>query len=190
MCGRYISNSEAEVMEIREILKLISMRFVLAEYPAALAEVFPTNRVTIINSLEPLYAKWGIEKWDKKGVIINARSETYENSGFFKHFAKNRCIIPAHGYYEWRKGEGKTKIKYAFTGGDNHGIFMAGIIKPTPEQAEFAIITKPAEPEIHFVHDRMPVIVRAEQVGGWLSGQLPMRELCAMNSGIVWEKAG
>jgi putative SOS response-associated peptidase YedK len=202
MCGRYISNSEDEVMEIREILKQISMRFVVADYDnaAALTDIYPTNKVLIINnSVETIYSKWGIEKWDKKGVIINARSETYEKSGFFKNCASNRCIVPAHGYYEWQTLPDKKKVKYAFTNKKAHGIFMAGIYRPKVETdkqelggeaLDFAIITKPAEKEIQFIHNRMPMIIQTEQVGDWLNGKLSVSEVCSVNSGIVYEETG
>jgi len=189
MCGRYIANSEDEIMEIREILKQISLR--LADVPSALSEIFPTHEVMFIHAagvgiISQAKGKFGLEKWDKKGVIINARSETYE-SNFFRQFAKNRCIIPAHGYYEWQKTEDKTKIKYAISCNEKHGIFMAGIYN---KNNEFAIITKPAEPEIAFIHHRMPLIVAAENVSDWLGGRMQVRELAGKMSGLVWKEAG
>ncbi|MCL1822697.1 MAG: SOS response-associated peptidase [Oscillospiraceae bacterium] len=198
MCGRYIANSEDEITEIREILKQISMRLVSFEVPEsgesgtvpALSDVFPTNQVLLINkTAEIIRSTWGLEKWDKKGVIINAKSETCEQSGFFKPFANNRCIIPAHGYYEWRKPdnpEDKQKIKYAFSSKNKHGIFMAGLYKTDT----FAIITKPAEEEILFIHPRMPLIISAEQAQDWLSGKLSIKEAVLQQSGITFKEAG
>jgi putative SOS response-associated peptidase YedK len=183
MCGRYIANSEDEVMEIRQILQLISVRFVV---PAAMAEVFPTNEMPIIGDGVVHSAKFGLPKWDGKGVIINAKSETYEQSRFFKPFANNRCIVPAHGYYEWETLPDKKKIKYAFTSDNKHGIFMAGITN----QSEFAVITKPAESEMLSIHSRMPLIIPAERALDWLSGSATVAELCKAQSGILWEKAG
>ena len=184
MCGRYISNSEEEIMEIREILKQISMRFVNAE--VALTEIFPTNQVMLINKSESALAKWGIEKWDNKGVIINAKSETYEQSRFFGSFADNRCIIPAHGYYEWGKSlASQNKTKYAFTSQEKHGIFMAGIYN---NQGCFSIITKPANENILHIHPRMPLIIRAEQAEEWLSGRLAVGDV--EDSGVDCEEIG
>lgn len=195
MCGRYIANSEDEIVEIREILKQISMRFLSAEIErnAALSDIFPTDKVMIINSsAEITKAKWGIEKWDKKGVIINAKSETFEQSKFFSPFAKNRCVVPAHGYYEWRTVQDKKKVKYVFMNENNRAIFMAGILKPSfqkGEQGELAIITRPAAEEILFIHPRMPLIIKAEQIGQWLSGAISVRELKKQSPGILWKEA-
>jgi putative SOS response-associated peptidase YedK len=193
MCGRYIENSEDEVMEIREILKQISMRLLNVEYNAetVLSDIFPSEKVIIINkAVEMTYAKWGVKKWDNKGIIINAKSETYEQSKFFKPFANNRCIVPAHGYYEWQTLPDKKKIKYVFTSKNKHGIFMAGICKTEQEHDEFAIITKPAEDEIKFIHDRMPLIIRAEQAGDWLKGTLEIEKFQQEKSYIIWKKSG
>jgi putative SOS response-associated peptidase YedK len=198
MCGRYIANSEDEIMEIREILKQISLRLADTEVDvtAALSEIFPTHEVMFIHALgadiiSQAKGRFGLEKWDKKGVIINARSETYE-SNFFRQFAKNRCLIPAHGYFEWQKLEDKPrasapKIKYAFTGNEKHGIFMAGIYN---KDNEFAVITKPAEPEIAAIHPRMPLIVSAGNAADWLSGRAQVRELAALKSNLFFEEAG
>jgi putative SOS response-associated peptidase YedK len=188
MCGRYIANTEEEIMEIREILKQISMRLASdAEIPNALSEIFPTHEVMFINkAFEMTRAKWGLEKWDKKGIIINARCETYE-SNYFKKFAGNRCVIPAHGYYEWQKTADKSKIKYAFTSNNKHGIFMAGIYN---KNSEFAVITKPAEGNIEFIHPRMPLIIKAEQVENWLTGKAGVRELSEQEIGVLFREAG
>jgi len=92
-----------------------------------LTYIYPTNKVFIIDkNSTPAFAKWGLLKCDNKGVIINAKSETYEQSGFFP-FADNRCIIPAHGYYEWLTLQDKKKVNYVFTSKSKYGIFMTGI---------------------------------------------------------------
>ena len=196
MCGRYIANSEDEITEIREILKQISLRFVSAEFDAnsALSDIYPTNKVMIINKSDGVTpVKWGIEKWDGKAVIINAKSETYEQSGFFKPFAKNRCVIPAHGYYEWMTMQDKSKQKYAFTSKNNKGIFMTGIMKPSQEKLSdnnrFAIITRPAQENILHIHARMPLIIFAEQIEQWLSGKLSVQDIREQDTEITFEQA-
>ncbi|MCL2018889.1 MAG: SOS response-associated peptidase [Oscillospiraceae bacterium] len=92
-------------------------------------------------------------------------------------------------YYEWETLPDKKKVKYIFTNPDKHGIFMAGIQKLAQEQDEFVIITKPAESEIRFIHERMPLIIGAEQAADWLSGRLSVGKAVGCKSGIVWEKA-
>ena len=97
----------------------------------------------------------------------------------------NRCIIPAHGYYEWETLPNRKKVKYASTSGDKHGIFMAGIYD---NKADFAVITKPAAENILPIHPRMPLIIIASQAEDWLNGRLAAREV--LSPQIYWEQTG
>ena len=83
MCGRYSALTEEEIIEARSIIREVSLRLVRDEFenyekfmaeiaPKNLAQVFTNNR----NELAFEHAMFGFEKWDGKGVIINARSET------------------------------------------------------------------------------------------------------------------
>ena len=54
-------------------------------------EVFPTNKGLVLTYDEKIIAKaipWGFKKWDNKGHVINARSETIATNRFFKHAFK------------------------------------------------------------------------------------------------------
>jgi len=65
------------------------------------------NPETQVRSLDAL--QWGlIPYWAKDPKIayrtINARAETVDKAPSFRRaFAKRRCLIPADGFYEWRK---------------------------------------------------------------------------------------
>lgn len=179
MCGRYIPNTETEIMEIREILRNISIRLSQSDlnrlkmdgdiYPSALAPVifFQNNLIRIDNF------RFGFRKWDNKGIIINARSETvYENKFFGRYMENNRCIIPAHGYYEWKVISGKSKIMYVFTNESKSCMFMAGIYRQTEDGGEYAILTKNPDKNIEYIHNRMPLMINPDQLAGWMDGSL------------------
>jgi putative SOS response-associated peptidase YedK len=184
MCGRYIPNTEDEIMEIRQILSEISIRLSKAELEdlAAKGDIYPTQLAPVImlNSGVPGVEKikWGFTKWDNKGVIINGRSESVNSSPFFRPYAKaNRCIIPAHGYYEWKTFPDQVKAKFEFSKEDKGSIFMAGLYRNTDNKKEFVILTKDANENIRIVHDRMPLMLPQHQVLNWLNGSLPIDEL-------------
>jgi putative SOS response-associated peptidase YedK len=104
----------------------------LAQFDAELDEeisippswnVAPTSDVPIL--LERLVAgkavrrlrlaRWGlVPSWAKDPAIgsrmINARSESVlEKPAFREAVRARRCAVPADGYYEWKRGEGRTK---------------------------------------------------------------------------------
>ncbi|MDR2569545.1 MAG: SOS response-associated peptidase [Oscillospiraceae bacterium] len=110
MCGRYNALTEDEIIEVRAIIKKISLKLAKDEfknYNETQKEVAPTNYtpVVTVNGDELAFENgiFGFEKWDGKGVIINARAETvHEKQMFRKYTDKNRCVVPASGYYEWK----------------------------------------------------------------------------------------
>lgn len=122
--------------------------------------------------------RWGlIPFWAKEAAIgykmINARSETIAEKPAFREALKSRrCLIPADGFYEWKKLE-KTKQPYCFSVGDE-GIFaFAGIWdrwkSPEGQIIETcSILTTSANELVRDVHDRMPVILPPEAFDLWL----------------------
>jgi putative SOS response-associated peptidase YedK len=106
--------------------------------------------------------------------MINARSESaHEKPAFRSAFKRRRCLIPADGFYEWRK-EGSDKIPM-FIHLKNRPIFaLAGLweIWHSGEGDEIrtcTILTTEANSFMETIHNRMPVILRKEDYDFWLS---------------------
>jgi putative SOS response-associated peptidase YedK len=83
-----------------------------------------------------------------------------------------RCLIPADGFYEWKK-EGKEKRPFFFGSRDEEPFAFAGLwetwIDPDGNAVESAaIITCAANEKVTPIHDRMPVIVPPERHDAWL----------------------
>src|SRR5258708_3591699 len=127
--------------------------------------------------------RWGlVPGWAKDVKIgykmINARSETIlEKPSFRTAFKKRRCLIPADGFYEWKK-EGKGKQPFHFGMKDDSLFAFAGIWeqwKSSDGEAAVmetcAILTTTPNELVAGVHDRMPVILPAAQYGLWLSAE-------------------
>ena len=196
MCGRYTVNTEDEIVEMREIIQEISVRLSkedAAAYQNFGKDVFPSAIAPVItprNGIKLL--KWGFEKWDGKGVVFNAKSETIATSKFFSpHLLKGRCIIPAGAYYEWRKENGKAIEKFRIFSPQKEPIFMAGLMKQTSEQnAEYVIITRPAAENISFIHNRMPLIFGKQQVIDWLCGNFQPELLQDNAVQVAFEQVG
>ena len=83
----------------------------------------PTQDAMVIRKTdaagELVFMRWGlIPSWSKgpdpKFTNINARAETVEKAAPFRNaFKRHRCLVPASGFYEWRK-EGNAKQPYYF----------------------------------------------------------------------------
>jgi len=134
-------------------------------------EVFPTDVVPVQtgnNLYQPM--KWGFTAFKGKQPIINARSETALEKPMFRFSMKERrCLIPASGYYEWKR-EGNRKTKYRLFDPDNP-LYFAGCYRLVQDSdlAQFVILTRAAATNIAMIHDRMPVIIPRELAMVWLS---------------------
>ena len=127
--------------------------------------------------------RWGlIPHWstdEKIGYkMINARAETIaDKPAFRKPFASQRCLVPASGFFEWRK-EGKQKQSYFIRFEDESPMLFAGLYDEwtSKEDGEvvttFTIITTEVNTHIAELHDRMPAIVPQKHVDDWLGQEM------------------
>src|SRR4030095_518229 len=105
--------------------------------------------------------------------MIKARAETLTELPSFKSLVTRcRCIIPADGFYEWRK-EGKRKVPMWAYLKTKEPFAIAGLWdvwrKPDGKKVEsFTIITTEPNELIEPIHNRMPVILRPEDEEQWL----------------------
>lgn len=135
-----------------------------------------------------ILSRWGfVPVWSDDLAIgsrmINARAETAaEKPAFRKALASQRCIVPASGFYEWRK-IGSRKQPVYITRKDGKMMALAGIhntwVSPTGEKVStFAILTTQPNELVKEIHNRMPVILKKEHYEQWLqTGQLPPEAL-------------
>jgi putative SOS response-associated peptidase YedK len=152
---------------------------------AARWNIAPTDEVATIRQDrdEPrrIFAKmrWGlIPFWAKEQSIgarmINAVCETAaEKPAFKESMKKRRCLIPADGFYEWKKLGPKKKQAYNIGMADDGLFAFAGLWDrwKDPEGKEIVsctILTTEANPLLKDIHDRMPVIIEKDDYDLWL----------------------
>jgi putative SOS response-associated peptidase YedK len=103
---------------------------------------------------------------------INARSETAARSPAFREaFASRRCLIPATGFYEWRKASGTRPQPWLFQMADGRPFAFAGLWQPAQENgapASCLILTTEPNALAREVHDRMPAILAPQGYTAWL----------------------
>ena len=122
------------------------------------------------------FARWGFRpEWSKiddpamASKMINARSETVAEKPSFRDswVRGRRCIIPANGFYEWKKGEDGSKQPYFIQHKDSELLCMAGLWSKVDDQVTFTVLTKQANGELSKLHHRMPVMFEKDQAKNW-----------------------
>ncbi|MBL6950362.1 MAG: SOS response-associated peptidase [Bacteroidales bacterium] len=104
--------------------------------------------------------------------LINAKAETIDERPAYRNaFKKRRCLVPADGFYEWKKNGNKIPYWIILKNGDPFA--MAGIWeKWVSSDGEiihsFSIITTEPNELMAPIHDRMPVILLPETEKMWL----------------------
>jgi putative SOS response-associated peptidase YedK len=117
--------------------------------------------------------------------IINARAESVADKPSFREaFERRRCLVPADGFYEWRKEAGAS-IPHWIHARDGRLIAFAGIWERwkrpgLDSRYTFAILTTDASADVVAIHDRMPVVVAADDRALWLDRLAQPAELRAL----------
>ena len=134
--------------------------------------------------------RWGLVPfWSKepggKRPLINARAEGIETKPSFRGPIRHRrCIVPASGFYEWRR-EGSGKQPYFVRPAAAEVFALAGIWdhwegKQGEVIESVAIITTSANELMRPIHDRMPVILEEEDAAEWIESTTKLEKALAM----------
>jgi putative SOS response-associated peptidase YedK len=184
MCGRYFLTTPGEVLA--DIFETGSAPGLAPRYNIAPTQKVPIVRLGADGKREMALVSWGlVPTWAKEKAIgnklINARAETLaEKPSYRDAYKKRRCLIPADGYFEWKK-EGTAKQPYAFRARDGRPLALAGLWSfwkdpATGEPLEScAIITTNPNELAATVHDRMPAILAPAKYSPWLDSGPPTR---------------
>ncbi len=187
MCGRFVVANVGS-----ELVGVLRVDLEADDLPAPSYNVAPTDAVAIVldsiktepptRRLET--ARWGlVPGWAKDLSIgaraINARAEEVENKPMFRAaLEKRRAVVPASGYYEWKK-VGDAKVPHYIHPADDAPLFMAGLYEwwKNPALAEddparwvlsFTILTRDSIGHLGSIHDRMPLFLDPDFADAWL----------------------
>jgi len=164
--------------------------------------ICPTVQVHTVTSdnnirhLRPM--RWGfIPHWYKKPnggpLLINARAETIaEKPAFRAACRERRCLIPASGFYEWKRADKATPLPWWVTRADGDVMVFAGIWQDwTVDDMHLttcAIVTTEANKAMAPIHHRLPVILPPDQWALWLGeegkGASVLRQRRSGRSGV------
>jgi putative SOS response-associated peptidase YedK len=178
MCGRY---------RLSRRKQLIEEYFDAADWQEDWTPRFniaPTQSVPVIRQhpKEPVRQistmRWGlVPSWakDASGAakMINARSETAHTLPAYREAMKlRRCLVPADGFYEWKRGGG-TKQPYCFEMNDGELFAFPGLWERWRDPSgqwmkSCSILTTTPNAVTSAIHDRMPVILDPDSYDLWL----------------------
>jgi putative SOS response-associated peptidase YedK len=145
MCGRYALHSNPEV---------VALQFHLSAVPAFAPRynIAPAAQVLAVKRDGAVMLHWGF-----RGRAHNLRAETARS--------RRRCLIPANGFYEWRK-VGSGKQAYYVRPARDALFGFAGAW----DEETCAILTVEANRALLAIHHRMPAIIARQDYARWLAG--------------------
>ncbi len=205
MCGRY-----SEAKNLKEIAERFDLEPEEEDYQPTY-NASPTMKLPVITNTDPQqlsFMQWSlIPHWSKtkeiKSTTFNAKAETLTEAASYRALiTSKRCLVPAAGFYEWKKITPPAKDMFGndipapktkqakqpyFINLKNDQLFsFAGLWDEWVDKASgevlhsFTIITTEANALVKPIHDRMPVILSPEAEKLWLAGNLPKEELLAL----------
>lgn len=184
MCGRFTNKAKPE--EIKKEFNVARIDDSVEFEPRY--NIAPSQMISAVverEGEERIVApfKWGlVPSWAKDAEIgnrmINARAESLtEKPSFREAFRRRRCIIPTTGFFEWQRKSSGAKQPFYFYLKNREVFGFAGLWeewldKDSGELLETCtIITTEANKVLEPVHDRMPVILKAENYNQWLNAK-------------------
>lgn len=184
MCARF-----ALTQTPREIAELFGVVDFEVPFPPRY-NIAPTQPIIVVRAAgreagsnlpgrEAMLVRWGLlPSWlkDMKGfpLLINARAETAaEKNAFRTALKRRRVLVPASGFYEWRKDAKGQSYPFWIRPRDGSPMAFGGLmetwLEPGGSEIDTAAIltTTPSAP-VSAIHDRMPVVIRPQDHERWL----------------------
>ena len=187
MCGRF---TLTKIDDLVEVFELDERPDLLPRYNIAPTHDAPVVRLARDGSRRLGMMHWGlIPYWsgppDNPARMINARCETVDRRPAFRDaFRRRRCLVPADGFYEWKKTDGRRQ-PYHFTLAEGGLFAFAGLWERWRDgeggsKESFTILTTDSNDTVAEIHDRMPVILAPERFAIWLDREAPASALRAL----------
>lgn len=178
MCGRFnLRTPTHQLVEIFDLVRVPDAADLAPRYNIAPTQPVAAIRQTDLGR-ELALLRWGlIPPWadDPKigNRMINARAETVATKPAFRSaFRERRCLIPADGFYEWKRLDSRRKQPYCIATDDGSPLALAGLWERWRRGGESiescTILTTEANELLAEMHDRMPVVLPRDAWDRWL----------------------
>ena len=177
MCGRFVLKAPfSELVRLYNVTNNVNLE---PRY-----NIPPTEDIAVVRNRDGKRTldmlRWGLVPYWANDIkigysLINAKCETVaEKPAFRDAFKERRCIIPADGFYEWKKLDAKTKQPYAIVMKGRRVFGFAGLWERWKDRVSgqtiqsCTIITTTPNEVCAPIHDRMPAILEPKDYARWL----------------------
>jgi putative SOS response-associated peptidase YedK len=180
MCGRFTQSPTSEIAEVFSAVDLIGDA-------SAHFNVAPTQQIAVVverpdRDRAVVAYRWGLVPFWTGGRaperMFNARAETIATRPPFRGLlAKRRLIVPADGFYEWRRDADHARQPFYIRRADGRPLALAGLwatwhdpeasVEDAPLRSATILTTRP-NGLVGQIHDRMPVILPESDWDRWL----------------------
>ena len=177
MCGRYhVDKNMMQTLQEDTGLDLQEYRELPGDREG---DVLPSRKALVLtgqdNRISVESMTWGFPMPErdgqyggerrKKGLLINARSESALEKPMFRDSIRSRrCILPADRFYEWDADGNRAE----FSDKDSPVLYMAGFYQYFQGEKRFVILTTGANDSVRKTHDRMPVLLEKTELESWI----------------------
>ena len=177
MCGRFVLETP-----LKATAEIFTAQIAESLVAVPNFNICPSENISVLvsNSGKRKFGqmRWGfVPHWYKSvadgPLLFNARAETLaEKPAFRDACRKRRCLIPADGFYEWKKIVGSKSKPFYVRRSDRQQMIFAGIWQFSDDREDriptCTIITVPASEQISGIHNRMPLLIDPSDWAGWL----------------------
>ena len=177
MCGRFVLETP-----LKATAEIFNAQIAESLVAVPNFNICPSENISVLvsNSGKRKFGqmRWGfVPHWYKSvadgPLLFNARAETLaEKPAFRDACRRRRCLIPADGFYEWKKTVGSKSKPFYVRRSDRQQMIFAGIWQFSDDCEDriptCTIITVPASEQILGIHNRMPLLIDPSDWAGWL----------------------
>ncbi len=190
MCGRFIQKlTWREIHDLYRSKEPDPPPKLQPRYNGAPGQDFAACRLDEKGNRAVVLLRWGLVPYWAKDLrtssrLINARSETvHQKPSFRAAFRSRRCLVPADGWFEWKRAGG-VKQPYHLGLPNLSPLSFAALWERWQKGGEildsFTIITTRASAGLAHIHHRQPAIIDPSQFDDWLDPASPMPRLLDM----------
>ena len=177
MCGRFVLETP-----LKATAEIFNAQIAESLVAVPNFNICPSENISVLvsNSGKRKFGqmRWGfVPHWYKSvadgPLLFNARAETLAKKPAFRDACRRRrCLIPADGFYEWKKTVGSKSKPFYVRRSDRQQMIFAGIWQFSGDSEDriptCTIITVPASQQISGIHNRMPLLIDPSDWAGWL----------------------